>query len=142
MTHRRLTPVVATVAHACLQALLCSALWAGFALFGGESLLALGVVGLGCVVLGALSSLLRRGRFEAGAAVLLVSFVALTLFFRVSVQEFVGGPPHHWIAFRKTVAASIPYAIIFALLTLAGWHGTRALLRSREPERSGVQGDA
>lgn len=139
MTHRRWSPAVVTAGHLCLQALLCAALWTGFTLLRGRSALALGVVCLGCVALGAVSGALRRGRFEACAAVFLVSIAALASFYRVYVLDFVGGPPSFWFALRETATLTVPYASILAMLAFAGWYAARAVLRRSQPARPGTQ---
>jgi hypothetical protein len=137
MTHRRWRPVVFAVGHLGLQALLCAALWTGFTLLRGRSALALGVVCLGCVALGVISGALRRGWFEACAAILLVSIAALTGFYRVYVLDFVGGPPSFWIALRETATLAVPYAAMLAIVSFAGWYAARAVLRRRQPARPG-----
>lgn len=134
--HRGWTSFAVAVGHFCLQVLLCAAFWTAYAL--RPSGLGLGFVCLGCAALGVVSSLCRRGCFEASAAVLLVSMASLTESYRVTVLDYVGGQPTFWIAFKETATINAPYATVLALLALAGWHGTRAIQRRHRPADGGA----
>ena len=121
--------------HFSLQVLLCGGLWIlvgrayDLGTYPGRPWLALSVLLLGCLSLGALGRLPGGGRFPTSAAVALVSMVVLTEFCRVYVVDFAGGPPTFWVTLRVTASMNAPWAIGLALVSVAGWYGMRAVQR-------------